>query len=215
MEVREDAPAIIEPHATPQRRTKQKFTQEEDDKLRALVNQYGTKQWDRISDQIIGRSPRQCRDRWKNYLSPNVVSSPWNVNEDRLLLALFQRVGPHWAKIVKYFPGRTDVNIKNRWNKLQRKSQKLAPNTKIMQKIPPGPDDQMLLAAMQAHQSNQPYPSDLPPQTYPQTDTQQSYPSSEPHIAAPPMQILDTSSLNQQMNDGSNYQDQSQIHPQQ
>jgi hypothetical protein len=33
--------------------------------------------------------------------------------------------GTQWSRLAKFFPGRTDVSLKNRWNKLQRRSKKL------------------------------------------------------------------------------------------
>ena len=116
------APAEAAPD---QRRHKNKFTSQEDRDLLALVEQHGTKQWDRIADSLPGRSARQCRDRWKNYLAPNVNQMPWTREEDQRLLQLYQLVGPRWSKIGATFPGRTSVSVKNRWHKLHRIQMKL------------------------------------------------------------------------------------------
>jgi hypothetical protein len=107
------------------KRAKHKFTADEDTLIRQLVGQHGTRQWDIIARFLPTRSARQIRDRWKHYLSPQVVLRPWSLDEDRQLLLLTSQLGPQWATLVKFFPGRTDVNLKNRWNKLQRRSKKL------------------------------------------------------------------------------------------
>ena len=112
---------------------KRKFTAEEDQKIRQLVQEYGAKQWDVIAKQLNNRTARQCRDRWKHYLSPSVIHREWTLEEDRLLLSYTQQYGPQWAALVKFFPGRTDINLKNRWNKLQRKSKKLSQNNPNVQ----------------------------------------------------------------------------------
>ena len=99
---------------------KQKFTPEEDETLKQLVNQYG-QDWKMISAVFKNRSARQCRDRWKHYLSPEVSRRPWTTEEDRLLLEKFREFGRQWAIIARFFPERTDIHIKNRWATLAPK----------------------------------------------------------------------------------------------
>jgi hypothetical protein len=50
----------------------------------------------------------------------------WSLDEDRLLLQLGAQLAPQWSSMMCFFPGRTDVSLKNRWNKLQRRTRKLA-----------------------------------------------------------------------------------------
>jgi hypothetical protein len=108
------------------KRSKHKFTPEEDALIRQLAEQHGSKQWDLIARSLPHRTPRQVRDRWKHYLSPQVSLRDWSLNEDRLLLQLGARLAPRWSSMMRFFPGRTDVSLKNRWNKLQRRTRKLA-----------------------------------------------------------------------------------------
>lgn len=92
------------------------FDKYEDYCLNYYYYLYGPK-WTMIASHMPGRSPRQCRERFKKYLSPNVNNSPWTYSEDMLLLHLINQFGNRWAQISVYFPGRTDSNIKNRWYK--------------------------------------------------------------------------------------------------
>jgi len=95
--------------------SRMKFSPEEDKILTSLVKQYGKKSWCIISQMIGDRTPRQCRERWKNYLCPGLNKTPWTDEEDQLLFQLYQQFGAQWVKISKQFSGRTDINVKNRW----------------------------------------------------------------------------------------------------
>lgn len=110
--------------APSQRKVKAKFTEEEDKKIMDIVREQGARAWRRIAEQIPGRTARQCRERWMNYLSPDVKHSPWTLQEDELIMQKVGEMGQLWSKIAKHFPGRTDVTIKNRYMKLMRHEKK-------------------------------------------------------------------------------------------
>ena len=95
---------------------RRKFTQEEDTKLCQLVNQYGAKKWDQIAKMMPGRTGRQCRDRYRNYLIPGFFNGQWSQEEDELLHEKFNQMGRQWARMMQFFPGRSANSLKNRWN---------------------------------------------------------------------------------------------------
>jgi hypothetical protein len=99
-----------------------KFTEDEDIRLRALVSELGEANWSDISRQLGTRSARQCRERFKNYLSPNLKNEPWTDAEDKLLTEKFKDLGPKWSMMVSFFPTRSEVNLKNRWTQLSNRS---------------------------------------------------------------------------------------------
>ena len=101
---------------------KSPFTIEEDNKLKRLVSQYDDNEWAKVAMLMEGRTQRQCRERYKHYLSPNVNNGKWTEDEDKLLLEKYDIYGPKWAIISKYFKSRTDINIKNRWIVLMRRN---------------------------------------------------------------------------------------------
>ena len=107
---------------TPRKRAK--FTQNEDAKLIELVSKYGEDNWTKIAELMKNRTPRQCRERWRYYLNPRILSQPWNMNDDYLLIQKVNQLGKKWTKIAIFFPGRTDISIKNRWLTLQRRQLK-------------------------------------------------------------------------------------------
>ena len=93
-----------------------RFTAVEDERLRDLVGQFGARKWRRIAVFMPGRTDRQCRDRYFNYLSPDFYNDKWTHEDDELLLQKHNEFGPQWSKMVHFFPGKTANNIKNRWN---------------------------------------------------------------------------------------------------
>ncbi|MDR0633188.1 MAG: hypothetical protein LBF84_03565 [Holosporales bacterium] len=101
--------------------SKNKFTEEEDRRLAWLVVQHGNNAWDVVARQMEGRTTRQCRERWNNYLSPTVQNVPWTNGEDSLLMTHFMRWGPKWAAIASFIPGRTSQSVKNRVQVLQHR----------------------------------------------------------------------------------------------
>jgi hypothetical protein len=104
---------------------RRKFTAEEDMRLRGLVEQYGCNNWKVVATQMLWRDAKQCREHWKNYLSPSINLAPWTDEEEELLKEKVAELGPKWAKIAKFFSGRTDTNIKNRWGAMQLRQQRL------------------------------------------------------------------------------------------
>ena len=101
-------------------RTKNKFTSDEDQRLKDLVHEYGENSWEEVAEQMPGRNVRQCKDRWTRYLSPSVNKSKWTNEEEKLLIKLVKDLNFKWVQISKHFKGRTDNQIKNKWNTLKK-----------------------------------------------------------------------------------------------
>jgi hypothetical protein len=96
-----------------------KFSGQEDGVLKTLLQAYGTDNWQEIAKNMPKRNMRQCRDRWVNYLSSEINTSPWTAEEDQLLLSKVQELGAAWKYIATFFKVRTDINVKNRWHLIQ------------------------------------------------------------------------------------------------
>ena len=100
---------------------RRKFTEDEDQLLSSLVQQYGTKDWNVISQFMNGRNSRQCRDRWNHYLSPDISRKrEWTTQEDEIIISQLKLVKHQWTYIASLLPGRTSVDVRNRSCKLSR-----------------------------------------------------------------------------------------------
>ncbi|OHT14988.1 hypothetical protein TRFO_42796 [Tritrichomonas foetus] len=96
--------------------SRKKFSSEEDKHLKELVEKHGAKNWDKIAELMPGRTGRQCRDRYRNYLIPGFFNGQWSQDEDDLLRVKYHEFGPQWAKMTPFFHGRSANSLKNRWN---------------------------------------------------------------------------------------------------
>lgn len=97
---------------------RQKFTEYEDKLLEILVQKEGINNWDVIASKITGRSPKQCRDRWKHYLCPYANKTEWTAEQEALLMKLIEIYGHKWSIIESFFPGRTSIGIRNHYNRI-------------------------------------------------------------------------------------------------
>jgi hypothetical protein len=121
---------VSRPHA--------KFSYADDQKLRSLVDSVDNVDnvdWNAVADEMDGKNPRQCRERWINYLAPDLNTEPWTTDEDALLVDKYRELGSRWVQIAYFFPNRTDCMVKNRFHKLWCRERKnlgvIGPPTKF------------------------------------------------------------------------------------
>jgi hypothetical protein len=103
------------------RKSPNKWTKEENQKLAALVAHYGEKKWKRISAEMGGqKTGAQCAQHWKRVLSPEIRKGHWDENEEDLLLRLVVQYGSCWKKIAKKIPQRTDIQCRYQYLKAKQ-----------------------------------------------------------------------------------------------
>ena len=79
-----------------------------------------------LSDAEVGdddtpiRTGKQCRERYVNHLNPRLKHTDFTPAEDATIWRLYATIGTQWAKMSKVIPGRTDNNLKNRFDNLKR-----------------------------------------------------------------------------------------------
>lgn len=122
------------------------WTPQEDEVLRWVIADRGTKAWTAIAQELNVqmhqgtpvRHGKQCRERWYNHLDPGLRKGNWSALEDLTVLESQLTMGNRWSDISKMLPGRNENSVKNRWKSMVRKAQK---------ELPPGTDVIMWLIA--------------------------------------------------------------------
>ncbi|XP_068604273.1 myb-related protein A [Brachionichthys hirsutus] len=94
-----------------------KWSRDEDEKLKTLVEQHGTDSWKPIADFFPGRTDGQCQHRWQKVLNPELVKGPWTKEEDQKVIDLVRKYGPkRWSVIAKHLQGRIGKQCRERWH---------------------------------------------------------------------------------------------------
>ncbi|MDR1289259.1 MAG: hypothetical protein LBJ77_02595 [Holosporales bacterium] len=103
----------------PRRKSNHRFTPEEDNLLRSLVQLHPDKiNWKLIAAGVPGRTGRQCRDRWVQFLSPTateILPLPLTPPEISLLESSVEKHGHQWEFIARLFPWRNASQLKYFW----------------------------------------------------------------------------------------------------
>ncbi|XP_069570917.1 v-myb avian myeloblastosis viral oncogene homolog-like 2b [Brachyistius frenatus] len=98
-------------------KVKVKWTQEEDDKLKALVQKQGPNDWKNIATHIPNHTEHQCQHRWFKVLDPELVKGPWTKEEDEKVIELVNLYGnKQWAMVAKHLKGRLGKQCRERWH---------------------------------------------------------------------------------------------------
>ena len=99
---------------------KGQWKKEEDERLIKAM-EMGFSDWTKIAELVDGRTPKQCRERWKHHLDPSVKKSKWTEDEDAIVLREHDKYGNKWSKIAKSLPGRTANSVKIRMTTLSKR----------------------------------------------------------------------------------------------
>ncbi|MDR2401952.1 MAG: hypothetical protein LBD32_00590 [Cytophagales bacterium] len=68
-----------------------------------------------MAERLPNKSPKQCRERYENVLAPN-IPPPWTPWDDARLVQGHHFFCSDCVAIAAYFPGRTNDDVKNRFN---------------------------------------------------------------------------------------------------
>ena len=108
------------------------FTENEDFIIIIGVKLFG-RNWAKIAEFLLNRTPIQIHSRFNTFLNSNFQS--WTQKEDLKLLKLVQEKGYRvWAEIAKHFDSRTRSQCRNRFHVIYKMFQ-LQPNTFNLSKM--------------------------------------------------------------------------------
>jgi hypothetical protein len=103
-------------HCNESMKRKVRFTKEQDELIKQLADQDPKATWADIASRIAGKTAKQCRERYQHFLAPSLQRDPWSLFDDVRLIQWHHFYGSDWASIAKRFPGRTNNDVKNRFN---------------------------------------------------------------------------------------------------
>ncbi|XP_041815045.1 transcriptional activator Myb isoform X1 [Chelmon rostratus] len=96
---------------------KTRWTREEDEKLKKLVELHGSEDWKIIASLLTNRTDVQCQHRWQKVLNPELIKGPWTKEEDQRVIELVQKYGAkRWSVIAKHLKGRIGKQCRERWH---------------------------------------------------------------------------------------------------
>ncbi|CAM8878244.1 unnamed protein product [Rhodiola kirilowii] len=94
------------------------WSPEEDAQLQMLVGASGARNW-AMKGLAMNRTGKSCRLRWYNHLHPEVIpvgEEKFTPEEDKVIVSMHRQLGNKWSQIAAALNGRTDNQVKNRWN---------------------------------------------------------------------------------------------------
>lgn len=111
------------------RKSKDKFTREEDEVIikcvETMKENKETLLWTKVASHLSSRTSKQIRERYLYFLNTDINRSPLSSSEFKLLveLVLTNSFLPQipWRKISTFFPGRTDIFLKNQYDQARRR----------------------------------------------------------------------------------------------
>ncbi|KAL0265803.1 UNVERIFIED_CONTAM: hypothetical protein PYX00_011518 [Menopon gallinae] len=104
---------------------RRRWSLEEDKRLTDIIGRHGACNWSHIGELHGTRDGKQCRERWMYHIDPNINKSPLSSEEIALVIKMQARYGNKWSNISAMMPGRTASSIKNHWNAVISKQQRI------------------------------------------------------------------------------------------
>jgi Myb-like DNA-binding domain len=87
--------------------------------LLQLIHVQGALNWIRIAQLMASRSPKQCRERYRQILKPSLNHEPISSEEGLQIERMVGQIGKWWAEIARTLHGRSDNSVNNRYPNLE------------------------------------------------------------------------------------------------
>ncbi|GMH82490.1 hypothetical protein TrST_g12494 [Triparma strigata] len=96
-----------------------KWSEEEDARLKQIVESHGAKNWKGIAEMLgTLRNDVQCLHRWNKVLKPGLHKGPWSEEEDNIVKYMVMEHGVgviKWSVIASQLQGRIGKQCRERW----------------------------------------------------------------------------------------------------
>ncbi|KAF9763020.1 Cell division cycle 5-like protein [Nosema granulosis] len=102
----------------------------EDEILKMGVMKYGLNKWNKVCSLFINRTPLECKERWNNYLHPEINKEDWTQEEITRLLNIAEDLKPQW-KLIGSVLGRPDQECYEKYNSLVYKTIKVSKHAEL------------------------------------------------------------------------------------
>ncbi|EOB11524.1 Pre-mRNA-splicing factor CEF1 [Nosema bombycis CQ1] len=96
----------------------------EDKIIKLGVMKYGFNKWNKICSLLVNRTPLECKERWFNYLDPEINKDDWSLEECNKLIEVAACLKPQW-RLIGTILGRNDQDCYEKYNKLVYKAIKV------------------------------------------------------------------------------------------
>ena len=95
--------------------------------MKKQITVFGSKNWKVVSTYLkndfgINRTPKQCRDRWCNYLKIEEFSSLFTEDEKKIIFKKFFEIGSKWSVLSEIIKTKSENQIKNFINSTVRRN---------------------------------------------------------------------------------------------
>lgn len=91
------------------------WSQDEDTSLLETVKAHG-ESWSIVSQHVLSRSRNQCKERYLQYLKPDLCHDPITPEEGKIIEDLVSQMGHRWTEIARRLPGRSRNAVKSWMN---------------------------------------------------------------------------------------------------
>lgn len=102
-------------------REENKCQNNEDEILKLGIMKYGLNKWNKVCSLLINRTPLECKERWNNYLHPDINKEDWTLEETKSLLEIAESLKPQW-KLIGSVMNRPEQECYEKYNTLVYKS---------------------------------------------------------------------------------------------
>lgn len=97
------------------------WSKDDDSRLAEIMKKYkNPRDWEPIAKEHgMGKSAKDCHERWIRYLKPGVRKGQWTDQEDAIVIDAVQNSSEQpftrWSDLAQRLPGRVGKQIRDRW----------------------------------------------------------------------------------------------------